>query len=127
MHHNQPSGKILYLILWGGAAIIGTVMVIIGYSQQADEKNLLKSSAFATNKLSGDAINDLLLSGDELTIAEKKSFISLYLKPSENNGDIAYQKGNNKSDEVYRLILQRKMNRSANKSTNDFSVKPIPK
>ncbi len=127
MNYKQPSGKKLYLILWGGAAFIGIIMVGISYKEQLDEKQLLKNKFFITKTLSGESINDLLLSADELTIAEKKSFISLYLKPGSDQDAITYQKADNKRDEVYKLILQRKMNKLNRRPSDDFSVKPVPK
>ncbi len=123
----QSPGKNLYFILWGGAALIGMAMAIIGYNQQRGEKKLLKNRGLISNKSSDNAINELLLSGDELTIEEKKSFISLYLKPGDDEGAITYQKINTKREGVYKQILQRKMNRLNGKPSDDFSVRPVPK
>lgn len=127
MQYKESSGKKLYFILWGGAAIIGVVMTLVGYWQQTDEKKLLRNPAFTDPKSSGETINDLLLSANELTIAEKKSFISLNLKQGEDIGIPISQKSKDKRDEIYKQIFQRKMNRLNGNSSADFSVKPVPK
>ena len=126
MLHKEPSGKFFYLILWGGAALIGVIMVIIWKRQEINDKQLLQNPLSRMQTLPGEAINDLLLSVDELTIEEKKSFISLYLKPDGKTGVVTYSNNNNR-DEMYKLILQRKLNRVNRKSSDDFLVKPIPK
>ena len=127
MLHKEPSGKIFYLILWSGAALIGVIMVTIWKRQEFKDKQLLKNPLSRIQTLPGEAINDLLLSADELTIEEKKSFISLYLKPDDKTGVVTYSNNNNNREEIYKLILQRKLNRVNRKSSDDFSVKPIPK
>lgn len=115
----------LYLILWGGTAFISVAMALIG--QQVNEKKLLRNHDFPTQTSSGEAINDLLLSADELTIEEKKSFISLYLKSDDKTGVLTYQNNKNKTEDVYKQIFQRKVNKLKEKSSDDFSIRPLPK
>lgn len=127
MNKKQPSGKILYLILWGGTAAITAAMVLIGFRQQVYEKNLLRNDFYKTENSSGEAINELLLSVNELTIAEKKSFINLFLKQVNNNGKTASDKSGPPKEDIYKVILQRKLNRLNGKTRDDFSVRPVPK
>lgn len=127
MPYKESSGKKLYLILWGGAALIGIVMTVVGYWQQTDEKKILQNPAFTNPASSGETINDLLLSAHELTIAEKKSFISLYNRQGDDIVIPINQKAKDKREEIYKLIFQRKMNKLNGKPSADFSVKPVPK
>lgn len=127
MLYKESSGKKLYLILWGGAALIGAVMTVVGYLQQTDDKKLLRNPAFINPTSSDETINDLLLSANELTIAEKKSFISLYHRQGDDTEIPIYQKAKDKRYEIYKQIFQRKMNKLNGNSSADFSVKPVPK
>ena len=127
MSKKQPSGKRLYLILWGGTATITAAMVLIGFRQQLYEKNLLRNPFYKTENSSGEAINELLLSANELTIAEKKSFINHFLKQANNNEETTPDKTGRKKEDIYKVILQRKINRLNGKTKDDFSVRPVPK
>lgn len=127
MQYRQLSGKILYLILWGGTALIAAGMIFFGHRQKVYDKELFRTLNFATDASSGDAINKLLMSADELNIAEKTSFISLYLKQDDEAGIITNQKIIKNREEVYKRIFQRKINKLNGKPSEDFSVRPIPK
>ena len=127
MQYRQLSGKILYLILWGGTAVIAAGMIFFGHRQKVYDKELFRTLNFATDASSGDAINKLLMSADELNIAEKTSFISLYLKQDDEAGIITNQKIIKNREEVYKRIFQRKVNKLNGKPSEDFSVRPIPK
>ena len=127
MQYRQLSGKILYLILWGGTAVIAAGMVFFGHRQQVYYKKLFSTPNFAMDASSGDAINKLLISADELNIAEKTSFINLYLKQGDEAGIVTSQKVNKNREEVYKRIFQRKINKLNGKPSEDFSVRPIPK
>ena len=127
MQYRQLSGKILYLILWGGTAVIAAGMIFFGHRQKVYDKELFRTLNFATDASSGDAINKLLMSADELNIAEKTSFINLYLKQDDEAGIITNQKIIKNREEVYKRIFQRKINKLNGKPSEDFSVRPIPK
>jgi hypothetical protein len=124
MNKRIQAGTFLYPVLWGGAALIIAGMFIIGHRQQTYDKNNLHTLQPAS---SGEMINALMVSTNDLTIEEKKSFINLFLRkgedPEETTSTAAIKKEN-----VYRQILQRKINRPVkNQRPDDFSVKPVPK
>lgn len=127
MNNKQPSGKMLYLILWGGTAIITAAMVVIGMRQQVYAKNILRNSFYKADNSSGEIINELLLSANELTIAEKKSFINLFLKSGNDYEEAGAGTISRKREDVYKNILQRKLYRLNGKTKEDFSVRPVPK
>ncbi|MEI9943546.1 MAG: hypothetical protein WDN26_04935 [Chitinophagaceae bacterium] len=121
---NWKQGKALYLALWLGAAM--TILIIAtGADNTFTTKQLFKKEAMAPSEASDEAINDLLLSVDELNIAEKNSFINLYLKPNEHaRVQLNVQ---DRRDSFYRQILNRRLSRLENRKRNeDFSVKPVP-
>ncbi len=124
----KKNGKILYVILWGVASVIIAVIIITGYKEQLPQKGFFNSNVFDKSTSSGEAINELLLSANELTIAEKKSFINLYLKSTDVSSVAVYIKNNDEQKKVYNQIFQRKMNNLKNRnSDDDFSIRPIPK
>jgi hypothetical protein len=121
----HQSGKILYLILWSGTTIIGVVMMLMGYEKQLKNENYLKNPEFTEQTSSGETINNLFLSADDLTIEEKKSFINL--RQGDDKETATYQGRKEKREEVYKKIFQRKIGKLNGKSTSDFSIKPVPK
>jgi hypothetical protein len=124
----KKSGKILYAILWGGAIIIIALIIITGYREQLPQKSFFGGNILDNQNSSGETINELMLSANELTIAEKKSFINLYLKSGDVGSVVSYVKNQDGQRQVYRQIFQRKVNRlNNNNSDGDFSIKPIPK
>lgn len=124
MSNNQFSGKILYLTLWGGTLCIVTVMFFIGYQQQISEKKLENTFLNNSSYPSGEAVNELMLSANDLTIEEKKAFINLFLKQENTtiNGEVIP-----KRDAVYKRILDRKISKWTGRNGDDFSIKPVPK
>jgi hypothetical protein len=120
-------GREIYIILITGTVLITLIMLLIDYRQQLYERDQLQYKVINRQLKPGENIDELLLSANDLSIAEKKAFINIYLKtpgkPEDNKP--AYTK--NKLDELYRSILQRKINRSTSKPREDFSVKPVPK
>lgn len=101
------------------------VMILDGFILDAAQKKAIRTSGEA-NVWDNEIINDLLLSADELSIAEKNSFIQLYLKPGNK------AEGMNKvletKEDVYKKIFQRKVNKLKQKDNDeDFFIKPIPK
>lgn len=124
----RNNGKILYASLWGVASVIIAVIIITGYREQLPQKSFFNGHVLDNRTSSGETINELLLSVNELTIAEKKSFINLYLKSADANSLIADRRNNDEQKKVYNQIFQRKMKDLNNKnSDDDFSIKPIPK
>jgi hypothetical protein len=122
------NGKILYASLWGVASVIIAVIIITGYREQLPQRNFFNGHVLDNRTSSGETINELLLSANELTIAEKKSFINLYLKSADASSLLADGRNKDEQKRVYNQIFQRKMNNLNNKnSDDDFSIKPIPK
>ncbi|MBL7725967.1 MAG: hypothetical protein JNK27_17640 [Chitinophagaceae bacterium] len=116
----------LYVVLWTIAVIAVVFMMADGKYVSINEKNLFRNSGVESGVLSSETINELLLSANELSISEKKSFINLYLKSGSN------PEGNDNENEtreqIYQRIFQRKINKLQQKSRQeDFSIKPIPK
>ncbi|HNU13498.1 MAG TPA: hypothetical protein PKI55_03500 [Chitinophagaceae bacterium] len=100
-------------------------MILDGFISDAAQKKTVWTSGEA-NIWGSETINDLLLSADELSIAEKNSFIQLYLKPGKEVEGITNLLET--KENVYRKIFQRKVNKLKRINNNeDFSIKPIPK
>lgn len=124
----RNKGKILYASLWGVASVIIAVIIITGYREQLPQKSFFNGHVLDNRTSSGETINELLLSVNELTIAEKKSFINLYLKSTDASSLMADRRNNDEQKKVYNQIFQRKMkNLNSKNSDDDFSIKPIPK
>ena len=126
MIKKQPSGKYLYLILWGGTFLIAAAMVAISYQEQGVERKL-RNNIFSSKYASGEEINELMLSANELTIDEKKAFINLFLKQDTDTNDFFNRRNDDKRNDIYKRILQRKLNKGVGKQDADFSIKPVPK
>lgn len=125
MDYGQNVERKLYILLWSGAFVVMLIMILDGFILYAAQKKTIRTSGEA-NVWGSETINNLLLSADELSIAEKNSFIQLYLKPgNEAYSTINVQEAN---ESVYKKIFERKVNslRQSNKD-EDFSIKPIPK
>jgi len=127
MKYNLTSGRKLYLILWGGTLFITIAAILFGNWQEFREKRVLKIQTQEEQQVSERGIDGLLLSSNDLTLAEKKSFISLYLKPGEDIETSIYREAKQKHKEVYKQIFQRKLARIKTKSTDNFFVGPLPK
>jgi hypothetical protein len=124
----RNKGNILYASLWGVASVIIAVIIITGYREQLPQKSFFNGHVIDNHTSSGETINELMLSANELTITEKKSFINLYLKSTDVSSVIAYTKDSDEQKRVYNQIFQRKMKNLKNKNSDgDFSVKPVPK
>ncbi len=110
-----------------GTILITILMLIIDYRQQEYEKEQLQFRLTRSDLQPGKNIDQLLLTGNDLSVTEKNAFINIYLKSPEisANGDKGSTK--NKRDELYRSILQRRINRTTSKPQEDFSVRPVPK
>jgi len=116
----------LYFFLWTGAVVAVAVMMIDGFNIKAREVNLFRSRGVEQGVLTSETINDLLLSANELNISEKKSFISLYLKPGTST--TGADNSNETREQIYQNIFKRKIIKLQQKSRpEDFSIKPIPK
>ncbi len=123
----KRNGRSLYFILFSGTAIIVAAMLLIDYKQDVANKASIISSSAEVYSGTGEDINKLLLSANELTIAEKTSLINLYLKTGEPVATANYKYIKEKREEVYRTILKRQINKANNKGSGDFSIKPVPK
>lgn len=116
----------LYVVLWTIAVIAVVFMMADGAYVSINEKNLFRNSSVESGVLTSETINELLLSANELSISEKKSFINLYLK--SGNSPEGSDNGNETREQIYQEIFQRKINKLQQKSKQeDFSIKPIPK
>jgi hypothetical protein len=121
-------GKALYLLLWMGAVIVTLVIIIAGSGDNVIIKHLFKDQTLVSPEANTDeTINQLLISVDELNISEKRSFINLYLKPTEVDSTPIPAQINGEDENVYRQILHRRIERLKVKDQDeDFSVKPVP-
>jgi hypothetical protein len=121
-------GKALYLLLWMGAVIVTLVIIIAGSGDNIIIKHLFKDQTLVSPEANTDeTINQLLISVDELNISEKRSFINLYLKPTEFDPTPTPIQISGEDENVYRQILHRRIERLKVKDQNeDFSVKPVP-
>ncbi len=108
----KNNSKILYGSLWGVASVITAIIIITGYREKLPQKNFFNGHVLNNYTSSGETINELLLSANELTIAEKKSFINLYLKSTDANSLLTDRRKNDEQKKVYNQIFQRKMNSS---------------
>jgi hypothetical protein len=121
-------GKPLYLILWIGAVMVTLVIIIAGNSGGFIIKHLFKDQSLVSPEANTDeTINQLLISVDELNISEKKSFINLYLKPSESDSTPTPIQISGEDENVYRQILHQRIEKLKTKDQEeDFSVKRVP-
>jgi hypothetical protein len=121
-------GKALYLILWMGAIIVTLVIIIAGNGDNSAITHLFKDQSLVSAEANTDeTINQLLISVDELNISEKKSFINLYLKPTEPDFTPTPAQISGEDENVYRQILHRRIEKLKTKNQDDdFSVKPVP-
>ncbi|HEX4372627.1 MAG TPA: hypothetical protein VHZ50_04905 [Puia sp.] len=120
-------GKALYLLLWMGAIIVTLVIIIAGNGDNSAITHLFKDQNLVSPEANTDeTINQLLISVDELNISEKKSFINLYLKPSESDSTPTPIQISG-DENVYRQIFHQRIERLQSKNHDeDFSVKPVP-
>ncbi|MBK8953155.1 MAG: hypothetical protein IPM85_13695 [Chitinophagaceae bacterium] len=102
-------------------------MMVIESGVRNPDGKYSRKRVLSTDQPSGETINQLLLSADEFTIAEKTAFINLYLKADD--GTTAYEQIKSLRKEVYSKILNRRLNnvkRQGNKQ-DDFLIKAVPK
>ncbi len=126
--NSWQKARSLYLALWTGAVVVTLIIVMTGYSDDKPGKHLLRTQDILSTDAANETINELLLSAGQLTIAEKTSFINLYLKPEQASTSGHTDNNNTDRDNVYQQILNRRINNLKSKSDqNDFSVKPVPK
>ncbi len=126
--NSWQKGKYLYLLLWITAGFIIAGIVFAGTTAANDGKNIFINQDFESPEATNETINELLLSADELSITEKKSFINLYLRPGENSITIVSADSGREKENVYKQIFKRKVSSLRSKEVpSDFSIKPIPK
>ncbi len=117
-------GKWLYSTLWSGAFLVIVITLLVGFRDSINEKNDSKKRVLPSGTASGETINELLLSAGQLSIAEKNSFINLYLKSSDGRTEAS----STANEQLYKEIFQRKVNKLKKRNNNeDFSIKPVPK
>lgn len=112
MERVNTSGRKLYLVLWGGAAVIISAMLLINHRQKIADKSAVRN--FAINGQPQD---------DEMTISAKNSFINLLLRGDEETPARA---------PVYFKAPPRTLSVYYHNSPNalrpeDFSIGPVPK
>lgn len=118
----------IYLVLLSGTVLILIAMFIADVAIEGAMRDKGHVKTLQQKAASGERINDMLISADELTIEEKTAFINLYLKqnnpqPGNTNEDIRQQR-----TEVYSKIFRRKANQARTvNSDEDFYIKEIPK
>jgi hypothetical protein len=120
-------GKSIYLILVVGAITITLVMLLLDRKQQRLDRKLIRLPSSDNFISTGEKIDELLLTTNELTIAEKKSFINIYLMSQQQETGMTYDGVKKRRADLYHTILQRRINRAVAKPQEDFSVKPVPK
>lgn len=105
--------KKLYLVLWCGAAVIISMMLLINHRQKlADEK---AGSSFAFNGQPH---------GDEMTISAKNSFINLLLRGEEEKMPVQVPSNPKVSSRSLSIYYH---NPSSIVRPEDFSIGPVPK
>ena len=119
--------KFIYFILSAGTILILTGMFFIELEGTKTGRERNGDIVMQRSSVSGEIINSLLISAEELTIAEKTAFINLYLK-SDNQQTGNYSNIRQQRTAVYTNILRRKTSqaKSAN-SGDDFYIKEVPK
>lgn len=123
----MKAGRIYGTLIAGTALIVG-IMLFIDYREQRHEKRVLISSMKIKGAAETKSIDELFLNTSEISIAEKKAFINLYLKIPQNISKTQKNEINEKRDALYYSILQRRINRNTtSKPQDDFSIKPVPK
>lgn len=110
------SGKKLYLILWGGAALIISGMFLINQWQ-------LGTDSSAEN---GIAISKQFDSDDEMNISAKNSFINLLLR-SDYAEELPVQQDYRPKSIYNKEVSLYLRNPVHNRQPEDFSVGPVPK
>lgn len=119
----------LYVVLLAGTFIILSGMIVVDKRiNNYKTKNTFLEVKKGSEK-TGETINELLLSADELTITEKTAFINLYLKTAELPNELAIEEIKNQRKEVYSNILKRKIGKAkaAGSDDEDFIIKAVPK
>lgn len=79
-------------------------------------------------KLSGNIVDELLLSANEFNIYGKSSLIE-YKYPENRPDNELIQQIKTNPDNAYQAILKRKLERlkQPQSSATDFTIKPVPK
>lgn len=124
-YHEQRN---LYLKLIAGTVLILATMFIADEWIQVAGKNKDQMKFLQRSSASGELINNLLISVDEMTIAEKTAFINLYLKQDNLASEGRYADIRQQRTEVYSKILRRKVNKANHgKADDDFYIQAVPK
>ncbi len=107
-------GKRIYLVLWGGTALILLAMMIINRSQKLalySMNNSMSGSAYAVN-------------GDEWQISSKSAFVNFFLRYDKSEDFFPGKAGTLIKE--YKRIYERSVLKKENQS-EDFYIRPVPK
>ena len=120
---------ILYIILWAGGCLIAFFIALLWKDSSRPFDTVLfkdETIALKVSDISGNIVNELLLSANELNISGSGTLISPGFKKSIMD-DQSSASGKKYTEKVYKAILLRKLAKAKRKSSSgDFDVKPVP-
>jgi hypothetical protein len=120
----------LYIILWAGGCLIAFFITLLWKeSSKSFDTILFRDRTIALNgsDISGNIVNELLLSANELNISGSSTLISPAFKKSIMEDQSSANSGKKNTEKVYNAILLRKLAKVTRKSSSsEFAVKPVP-
>jgi hypothetical protein len=124
--------KYLYIILWGAGIVIAGVIISMWNTdtQNNDGTNLFGeyASELSADKVSGNIVNDLLLSARDLNISGETSLIDLTNKNTSSAETLVSREMKTDPASVYKEILNKKLQKLGAKPVrHDFYIKAVPK
>jgi hypothetical protein len=121
---------LLYIILWAGGCLIALFITLLWKNSSSQNDTVLfrdTTVALKMSDISGDIVNELLLSVNELNIAGSSTLISPGFIKSIMDEQSSNASGKKHTEKVYDAILLRKLAKVKRKSpSGEFAVKPVP-
>jgi hypothetical protein len=119
----------LYIILWAGGCLIALFITLLWNKSTMSPDTILfgdKTIILKESEVSGNIVNELLLSANELNISGS-TLISPGYKNYLKNDQFLNSSGKKSPEKIYNDILLRKLEKVTRKSsTSDFTIKPVP-
>ena len=121
---------ILYIILWAGGCLIAFFIALLWKDSSRPFDTVLfkdETIALKVTDISGNIVNELLLSANELNISGSSTLISPGFKKAIMDDQSSNTSEKKYTEKVYKAILLRKLAKAKRKSSSgDFDVKPVP-
>jgi hypothetical protein len=118
----------LYLILWAGGAIVAGLVIIMWNTPGTEDEIRLfgeNTAVLHGSNASGNIVNELLLSAQDLNISGTNNLITFNYK---DNGPSLNEQIRNDPEKLYRNIFNRKLEKLGNRSPeSDFYIRQVPK